>query len=88
MVSYWVEEIAFCFAEIARVDLVLEWQITRDYYQPMHFLISLKSLTFAAAGCAVLLLAVSLGAAPGAIKVKISNCSCVAFRLDDIQDTS
>ena len=46
----------------------------------------MKSLVFAAAGCAALLLAASLGAAPGASKAKVSSCSCVAFRLDDIQD--
>ncbi len=46
----------------------------------------MKSLVFAAAGCAALLLAASLGAAPGASKAKVPSCSCVAFRLDDIQD--
>jgi hypothetical protein len=46
----------------------------------------LKSLVFAAAGCAALLLAVSLGAAPSASRANVSTCGCVAFRLDDIQD--
>lgn len=46
----------------------------------------MKSLVFAAAGCAALLLAPSLGAAPGVSKAKVPSCSCVAFRLDDIQD--
>jgi peptidoglycan/xylan/chitin deacetylase (PgdA/CDA1 family) len=81
------EEIAFHIAKTTRVEppsrvanhngLLLTF---------MHFLASLKRLAFAAAGCAALLLAVSLGAAPGASKAKIPNCSCVAFRLDDIRD--
>jgi peptidoglycan/xylan/chitin deacetylase (PgdA/CDA1 family) len=51
----------------------------------MHFS-SLKNLAFAAASCAALLLAVSLGAIPSASKIRAPTCSCVAFRLDDIQD--
>lgn len=47
---------------------------------------SLKRFAFAAAGCAVLLLAVSLGAIPDTTKAKAHTCNCVAFRLDDIQD--
>ena len=48
------------------------------------FLTRLKSIAFAATGCVVLLLAVSLGTVPDSNKVH--SCACVAFRLDDIQD--
>lgn len=44
----------------------------------------MKRVAFAAAGCAALLLAVSLGEAPEVAKAP--SCNCVAFRLDDIQD--
>jgi len=58
-----------------------------DHYRLEPTLASLKKLAalVAAAGCAALLLVVSMGAAPSASK-KALTCNCVAFRLDDIQD--
>jgi peptidoglycan/xylan/chitin deacetylase (PgdA/CDA1 family) len=44
----------------------------------------LKGIAFAATGCVVLLIALSLGTVPGSSRVH--SCACVAFRLDDIQD--
>jgi peptidoglycan/xylan/chitin deacetylase (PgdA/CDA1 family) len=55
-----------------------------NYYQVSCICESLKSLAFVSMGCAALLLIVSLEVSPSTNR--IPTCTCVAFRLDDIQD--